>query len=231
MRAWARGGRFVLEEVADEVAGAVAGLGFAPEGDSWVRSFPAAAPYAAAAAGRFVACAEALVRQAAGSEPAPWEETLAMLLARTGGDGWWLAGSAAVAVRGGAVPPKDLDLISDADGCVQLAAVLSDLLIEPLADGGYLGAQWFRGFDGARFECIGGVHASVDDGEAPSDFGPVAASRLETVQWRGHRVRVPPLDLQLDVSERRGLEERARAIRALQSVGKPSMLSAFFSAT
>ena len=33
MRAWARGGRFVLEEVADEVAGAVAGLGYAPEGD------------------------------------------------------------------------------------------------------------------------------------------------------------------------------------------------------
>jgi hypothetical protein len=29
MRAWARGGRFVLEEVADEVAGAVAGLGYA----------------------------------------------------------------------------------------------------------------------------------------------------------------------------------------------------------
>jgi hypothetical protein len=215
MRAWARDGRFVLEEVAGEAEAAVAGLGFAPEGDSWVRSFPADARYADAAARRFVTCAEALVRQAAGSEPAPWEETLETLLARTGGDGWWLAGSAAVAVRGGAVSPRDLDLISDADGCVQLAAVVSDLLIEPFAGGGYLGAWWLRGFEGARFECVGGVHASVDDGEGPSDFGPVAGSRLETVQWRGHHVRVPPLDLQLQVSERRGLEDRVRAIRAL----------------
>jgi len=98
---------------------------------------------------------------------------------------------------------------------VRLAAVVSDLLIEPLAGGGQLGVWWLRGFDGARFECVGGVHASVDDGELPSDFGPVAAGRLETLQWRGHRVRVPPLDLQLHVSERRGLEERARAIRTL----------------
>jgi hypothetical protein len=215
MRALARNGRFVLEEVADEAADVVAELGFSQEGDSWVRSFPADARYADAAARRFVTCAETLVRQAAGSEPAPWEETLETLLARTGGNGWWLAGSAAVAVRGGAVSPRDLDLISDADGCVQLAAVVSDLLIEPFAGGGYLGAWWLRGFEGARFECVGGVHASVDDGEGPSDFGPVAASRLETVQWRGHRVRVPPLDLQLQVSERRGLVERARAIRAL----------------
>jgi hypothetical protein len=216
MRAWARDGRFVLEEVSAELADTVAVLGFAAEGDSWVRTFPADSLYAEAASERFVACADAMVRQAAGLERVPWADTLELLLERTGGDGWWLVGSAALVVRGAAVAPRDLDLISDTDGSERFAASVSDLLIEPLAGGGYLGERWIRGFAGARFECVGGVHAAIDDGGEPSDFGRVAASRLETVEWRGRRVRVPPLDLQLRVSERRGLVDRAQAIRALQ---------------
>jgi len=49
----------------------------------------------------------------------------------------------------------------------------------------------------------------------PSDFGPVAASRLETVTWEGWQLRVPPLDLQRAVSERRGLTTRVALIDAL----------------
>jgi hypothetical protein len=217
MRAWARDGRFVLDEVSADLAATVAELGFAADGDSWVRSFPPESQYVEAASERFAACAEALVRQAAGLEPVPWAATLELLLDRTGGEGWWLVGSAVLAVRGAPVVPRDIDLISDTEGSERLASAVSDLLIEPFGDGGYLGERWLRGFAGARFECVGGVHAALDAGDEPSDFGPVAASRLETVEWRGSRVRVPPLDLQLRVCERRGLEERAQAIRALQA--------------
>jgi hypothetical protein len=209
----AGGLRLALREVEDELRDTAVELAFAPDGVDFVRRFPADAPHAEAAARRFVTCAEALVRQCARLEPAPWEDALETLIDRTGTDRWWLAGSAALAVRGARVQPRDLDVISDADGCVEIAHALADLLVEPLAGGGHLGERWLRAFAGARIECVGGVHASVE----PADFGPVAASRLETVTWRGHSVRVPPLDLQLQVSERRGLDDRVRAIRNLRA--------------
>jgi hypothetical protein len=37
---------------------------------------------------------------------------------------------------------------------------------------------------------------------------------LETIHWQGYAIRVPPLDLQLAVNERRGRLERAAVIRA-----------------
>ena len=187
-------------------------LGFGRRGAISMRAFPAGASYAAAAGARFEIHAESMVRQAAGLDPAPWEDALATLVDRAGTRDWWLAGSAALAVRGLAVAPRDIDLIADAAACDRLAAALADLLVEPLTDGGYLGKRWFRGFAGARFECVGGVHPTVDDDE-PSDFGPYAAARLETVEWNGHALRLPPLDLQLRASERRGLTERAALIR------------------
>src|SRR5205823_13602883 len=113
-------------------------------------------------------------------------------------------GSAARAVRGARVEPRDLDLISDAGGAERLADALADVLVEPVVDGGWLGERWLRAFAGARIECVGGVHPDADAGR-PSDYGPVAAAGLETVEWRGNLLRVPPLELQLQVSERRGL--------------------------
>jgi hypothetical protein len=50
-------------------------------------------------------------------------------------------------------------------------------------------------------------------GYGVSDTGRAAAARLETVAWRGREVRVPPLDMQLQVSENRGLTERVETIR------------------
>jgi len=60
------------------------------------------------------------------------------------------------------------------------------------------------------------VNQRADD-PLPSDFGPTAASRLEQVTWHGTVLRVPPLDLQLEVSKRRGLADRVAKIeRALE---------------
>jgi hypothetical protein len=64
----------------------------------------------------------------------------------------------------------------------------------------------------ARIEWIGGVN-EVPDQYGVSDCGRVAASRLETVLWRGHEIRVPPLDLQLQVSQGRGLTDRVEVIQ------------------
>jgi len=196
-----------LADVGRDVEQAVRDLAFARRGAVFVRAFPGDAQYAAAAAARFEAEAPAMVRQAAGLEAADWEKALSLLLGQ-GGD-WWLAGSAALAARGLDVVPRDLDVIASVDECERLAEALQDVLVEPLVDGGFLGERWFRAFTGARIECVGGVAAEHADG----DFGAVAEARLETIEWRGHALRVPPLELQLASAERRGLAERAALIR------------------
>ncbi|MBN1967560.1 MAG: hypothetical protein JW910_23090, partial [Anaerolineae bacterium] len=72
---------------------------------------------------------------------------------------------------------------------------------------------WFcRAWLGARVEWVGEVAAWVDEPE-PCDYGPVALARAEVVAWRGHAIHVPPLDLQLAVCARRGLDERVVIIR------------------
>ncbi len=45
--------------------------------------------------------------------------------------------------------------------------------------------------------------------------GHAAAARLERVTWEGWQLRVPPLDLQRAVSQRRGLTERVTLIDAI----------------
>ena len=201
-----------LEHVEAELLEAVAALGFEPERERHVRRFPAAAAHADAAAARFPLVAEELVRQTARLAPTPWEAALADLARRAGPRRWWLTGSAALAVRGLDVAPRDLDVIVEADDAASVADSLADALVEPLAPGGWLGRWWTRAFLGARVEVVGGVNPELDRPE-PTDFGPLAAGRLEVVPWRGLELRVPPLELQLRAAERRGLDERARLIR------------------
>ncbi|MEO6892140.1 MAG: hypothetical protein ABI456_20965, partial [Ktedonobacteraceae bacterium] len=147
--------------------------------------------------------------------PFPWEQALLMLLEKTQSHNidWWLVGSAALAVRGLAVAPRDLDLATDDAGALALGEVLADYLIEPVQDARGWICNWFgRAFIHGRVEWVGGVDPAVDEPEI-TDFGPVAASRMETVRWHRYELRVPPLDLQLQVSERRGLSGRAEQIR------------------
>ena len=50
------------------------------------------------------------------------------------------------------------------------------------------------------------------DAPEPSDFGPTAWRRRERLAWCGIDLAVPALDLQLAVTRRRGLTERAARI-------------------
>ena len=59
---------------------------------------------------------------------------------------------------------------------------------------------------------MGDVSDSVDSTNV-TDFGPIAGSHLEVINWHGKKMRVPPLELQLKVTERRGLTERVEKIR------------------
>jgi hypothetical protein len=155
-----------------------------------------------------------LLLQTARLEPAPWGDALRDVAARLDGAGvdWWLTGSAALAVRGIAVAPRDLDLVVAGADATDVARVLEDALIEPAVRvDDWFCHWWGRAWLGARVEWVGGVTEAADD-PAPTDFGPAAAAALCAVAWDGHAVRVPPLELQRDVALSRGLTERVELI-------------------
>lgn len=208
---------FILEDVAPAYATAVRGLGYAARGEYFVRSFPADSAHIDRAFENFSRHAETLVLQKAGVLPRPWDRALDAFLEIIAGSevDWWLAGSAALAVRGIPIEPGDLDLVTDGPGALRLGELLRDHLIEPVARAEVWVADWFgRAFLHCCLDWVGAVGARVDEPE-PTDFGPLAARRRETVAWKGHTLRLPPLDLQLAVSRRRGLSNRVAQIEAL----------------
>ena len=163
----------------------------------------------------FVRYARSMVRQTAGLEPVPWEAALSAFMALVRGHdvNWWLAGSTALAARGLAVVPRDIDVITNGDGAQALQELLAEHLVEPLVrNENWIAEWWGRAFLGARVEWVGGVRSGVDL-PSPADFGPIAEARLEAVTWRGKTLQVPPLDLQLAVARRRGLTRRVVVIQ------------------
>jgi hypothetical protein len=126
---------------------------------------------------------------------------------------WWLYGSAALAVRGLEIAPGDIDVnVGDA----YLAGELfGDLLVTPVEElDRWVAKRIGRAFYGAIIEWSSEPHAELDDPCNPHEQGPYVADRIETVEWRGHRLRMPPLSAQLAVCERRGLTDRVALIRA-----------------
>ncbi len=162
---------------------------------------------------RFSRHLEEVVLQSARLRPVPWDEALREFLRRVEGSGldWFLSGSGALAVRGLHVSPGDLDFwVEDAQA---IGRLLDDLLVEPVSERSGWIAKWFgRAFHGALIEWLADVDPAVD--KKPNEQGPAAASRLETVDWEGHRIWVTPIDIQLEVSELRGLDSRMAQIRS-----------------
>ncbi|MFD3157041.1 hypothetical protein ACFIJ5_09295 [Haloimpatiens sp. FM7330] len=46
-----------------------------------------------------------------------------------------------------------------------------------------------------------------------NDFGPYAMNNTEMIEWNGIIIRVPPLELQLEVNERKKQFDRVKAIK------------------
>ncbi|SCE88851.1 hypothetical protein GA0074695_1913 [Micromonospora viridifaciens] len=208
-----QGSEFRIVDVVDELVPAVRKAAFVERGGHWSKSFPAGTPHLDRAWANFQRLIVPWLRQAADLDPVPWQEALDAVCHRLTGAGvdWWLTGSAALAVRGVAVTPGDLDLVVSAADARRVGDLLVDGLVEPVAPANWFCEWWGRAVLGARVEWVGGVGPAADQPE-PSDFGLLAASQLQLLTWRGWRIRVPPLALQRAVSVRRGLHDRVRLI-------------------
>ena len=133
-------------------------------GDGWRRSFGCPPPRAAPAFANLERLLEPALRQTAGLDPVPWQDALAEVCRRLSPAGvdWWLAGSAALAVRGAQLIPGDLDLVVSGADSVRAGDLLADGLIEPVTRGEWDLSQWWgRAFVHARIEWAGGVTAAA----------------------------------------------------------------------
>ena len=206
---------FVVRTDHDAFRAALPGLGFAARDRAFVRSFPAGASDLAGSYERFGRSIETVLEQAAAERPAPWEDALmdvADRLHAVGAD-WFLVGSAALAVRGVTVAPRDVDFVTGTHR--RFVQALSDALIEPPSNDverRWIAAWFGRAFVGTRVEWVAEVYGDHDALGGPMEFGPAAASRLERVPWRGRTLLVAPLNLQLAVARTRGLGDRVEAI-------------------
>jgi hypothetical protein len=214
---------FIVAEADPACFQALRDLAFTETADGFARSFPSASPLLDRAYDNFALDAEEMILQTARLRPVPWDRALEAFLSIVESEAmamtWWLVGSTALAVRGLDITPRDIDLSVDAAGAHRLADLLADSIVQPVQATPDWFCDWFgRAFLHARIEWVGGVDARADDPEI-SDFGPTAASRMQTIQWRGHTVHVPPLELQLLISQRRGLSERVAQIQKMMESG------------
>jgi hypothetical protein len=207
---------FILLDVDEAYHGAVRALGYRDVDGGFGSPCPGNSPHVRRAFANFERYAGAMIEQAAGARPVPWERTLLALLHRFDGHhhDWWLLGSAALAVRGLDVRPRDIDLVVADEAVSTVEELLLEYLVQPVVlTPGWVHNSFARAFLHSRVEWVGGVSPTADE-RYLSDQGPYAASRLEVVRWRGHELRVPPLALQLEVCKQRGLAERVRVIEA-----------------
>jgi len=159
---------------------------------------------------------ELMVLQSARLRPVNWESALQVFVDRMSdaGIGWWLYGSAALAMRGGAVMPGDLDLALEDSRAV--GEVMRDLLVEPVSQmSGWVADAGGSAFHGAIIEWLSGAHPTGSS--PPHEQEPAAGEHLELVTWRGRSIPVPRLEVQLAVATARDLDERCTLIRHAMS--------------
>ena len=131
---------------------------------------------------------------------------------------WWLTGSGALYVRGMAVKPHDLDVMTFGSEITAIREVVTPYIVEPFH---HVTGWVVKGFGilnyGYRIDVAFEPEEWVD-GNGPADFGPYAQANLEPITWQGETILVPPIELQLKSNELRGRDERVKQIR--QYMGK-----------
>jgi hypothetical protein len=205
---------FVVRTDEEHLFAALIQAGYKEKGElEYARPFQSS-PEAPVFFERFTACARELFGQLTREVAPPWERSLEHLhrLLAAGDVDWLLGGSAALAVRGVEVAPRDIDfVVAEMEPTVE---ALRDLIVEPpIRSHGQWFAEWFgRAWDGTLIEWAAETRPDLDQHDWASDIGADAVARAEAVEWRGLSFRVPPLDLQLVVCRDRGLDGRVAAI-------------------
>jgi hypothetical protein len=125
---------------------------------------------------------------------------------------WWLTGSCALCIRGISVMPHDVDIMLNSKDIDKIKSIFSDFIVEPIVSSkGWVVDYFGVLFLNARIDLAFDPPEFVDKPE-PSDFGQYAMNNIELIEWNGHNIKVPPLELQLQVNKRRNRYDSVKAI-------------------
>lgn len=155
-----------------------------------------------------------MIEQFGYMKPTPFDESLLAFIERIEDYNlnWALIGGGSLRVRGIPVETHDLDIMLDMKDIDLINQILEDYIVEPICDTeGWVVKYFGVAFLHARIDLSFGPEESADQPH-PSDFGPYAMEHLEEINWNGHQIKVPPIDLYLNVSKRRGRQERVKLI-------------------
>ena len=139
-------------------------------------------------------------------QPAPWEQALSAFIEKLAGTGirWYIHGSAAMAIWGIDVAPRDLNIIfpdlSDFDRIRQLFLGETIYPIERCEG-------WIMGGLGGLF-----VHANIGLAFMNATDVPFDMSQLKEVDWMGWKIAISPLEWLKRDNENYGRSERVELI-------------------
>lgn len=125
---------------------------------------------------------------------------------------WWLAGSAACAARGINISPQDIDIMTYKSEINKIEKAFKEYLIEPC----HHVSNWIvKGFGVAYLN--GRVDLAFEPEESSDsygrlDYGYYAMNNLETIDWRGYQIQVPPVELHIPSNKVRNRTDRVRLI-------------------
>ncbi len=201
----------MVEGVPAEWAAALSSLGFAVDGATATRQVDEHSRHIDVAFANLASHLPTMVAQHLRAAEVPWAASLSRLATRVADSGieWMLIGTAALAIRGVAVAPGDVDIVTDERGAEMLADLYRPELVFPVMNWPGMGL-FGRAFDGTRIEWLGN-EAFLS--------GRVGVWRpTEMAEWEGHEIRVPSLEAQLAVEEGRG---RAAYVTAIRDADRP----------
>jgi len=189
---------------------------YTEENGAFVRSYRSDTPHIEKTAAAFEKFGVAYLSQSLGLEPVPWEDGLIAFLEKVQHSPaeWLLIGSCALAVRGIPVQPRGVDLvmkINDLDKVREWFANCTVVPFERCADWVCLG--YGAAFLGAPVS-IGFEPQTELDNAGPIDSGPYAMAHAQVVEWRGFQVKVPPIELSLNINRARNRADRVSLIES-----------------
>jgi hypothetical protein len=188
--------------------------------DAYIKRFPASTPDLDKIMAHYEKYAEEMFLQLVYQRPIPWEKGLLDFVRRVSHSDvdWWLTGSCAVCLRGISLSPHDVDIMVDSRSVDLIRALFRDNIIEPIIDtNGWLTKDFGVLFLDCRIDIASDPQGSLDEPE-PVDCGPYAKSMLESIDWNGYEVRIPPIELQLNANRRRQRIERVKLIEEYISI-------------
>ncbi|HYF65280.1 MAG TPA: hypothetical protein VD886_20800, partial [Herpetosiphonaceae bacterium] len=117
---------FAIADLDPALRQAAHDLAYSEVNGEWVDSYPRNTPHIDRIFQTFSQAIGPMLRQAAGLQPIRWESALDDFLRIVEGEDldWWLGGSAALAVRGLPITPRDFDIVIDDAGARRLADLL-----------------------------------------------------------------------------------------------------------